>query len=207
MARNDPIYRFHYFDLRGLGETARYIFAYAHVEYEDVRVKREDWSYQKDTTPFRSLPYLEVDGEQIGQSNALCRFLARRFNLAGRDDLDMARVDALVDYVNGKRYNQWKPTSIFFPNIFVRYLTPTNCFWLVNSVYVCAHFTFKDTLIWKYILLLNIHHLQWNISYKSFMCTFNSVMHFFAVIILWWNFPLLCWVPYYTHINLVISFW
>ncbi|OQV15584.1 putative Glutathione S-transferase 1 [Hypsibius exemplaris] len=103
MARNDPIYKLVYFDLRGLGETARQIFAYAAVEYEDHRIKREDWPYQKDATPFRTLPYLEVDGEVIGQSNAICRFLARRFNLAGRDDLEQARVDALVDYVNDVR--------------------------------------------------------------------------------------------------------
>ncbi|OQV21543.1 putative Hematopoietic prostaglandin D synthase [Hypsibius exemplaris] len=103
MARNDPIYKLVYFDLRGLAETARYIFAYAAVEYEDYRVKREEWPYQKDATPFRTLPYLEVDGDVIGQSNAICRFLAHRFNLAGHDDLQQARVDALVDYVNDVR--------------------------------------------------------------------------------------------------------
>jgi prostaglandin-H2 D-isomerase / glutathione transferase len=124
MARNDPMYKLVYFDLRGLGETARYIFAYANVEYEDCRLKREDWPTQKKDTPFHSLPYLEVDGEIIGQSNAIFRLLAKRFNLAGHDDMEQARVDALVDYISGKKTRTASKFHLFFV-FFVFLRTPT----------------------------------------------------------------------------------
>lgn len=38
-----PAYKFTYFDLRGVGEVIRYIFKYANIEFEDVRIKGEDW--------------------------------------------------------------------------------------------------------------------------------------------------------------------
>ena len=43
------------------------------------------------------LPVLEVDGKAIGQSMTIARFLARRYNLAGKNDLEEAEADMLVD--------------------------------------------------------------------------------------------------------------
>ena len=43
------------------------------------------------------LPVLEVDGKTIGQSMTIARFLARRYNLAGKNDLEEAEADMLVD--------------------------------------------------------------------------------------------------------------
>lgn len=104
MGSNSPQYKLRYFDVRGLAELCRYIFAYAQVEYQDDRLKREDWASIKPTTPFHQLPVLEVDGKVIAQSNAIARFLARRFNLAGKDEYEQALVDGLADYLNGKEY-------------------------------------------------------------------------------------------------------
>ncbi|GAU88188.1 hypothetical protein RvY_00932 [Ramazzottius varieornatus] len=104
MARGDPNYKLTYFDLRGLSEPVRYLFAYAKVEYDDNRIKREDWPAMKKDMPFRTLPVLEVDGQTIGQSKAIGRFLAKRFNLVGQDDIEQARVDALVDYLEDVKH-------------------------------------------------------------------------------------------------------
>lgn len=53
-----------------------------------------------------TLPMLEVDGVQIGQSIAIARFLAKRFGLVGENDIEMAQadmiVDCLQDFVNGR---------------------------------------------------------------------------------------------------------
>ncbi|OQV15657.1 putative Glutathione S-transferase 1 [Hypsibius exemplaris] len=91
-------YKLIYFDARGVAEATRFIFAYAKVPFEDFRVPREDWPSLKEETPFGQLPVLEVDGKQIGQSAAFTRLLAKRFNLAGKDDIEQALVDAIVDF-------------------------------------------------------------------------------------------------------------
>ena len=50
-------------------------------------------------TVFGQLPVLEVDGVQLGQSMAIARYLARKYNLAGKTDLEMAQADMVVDCV------------------------------------------------------------------------------------------------------------
>ena len=48
-----PIYKLTYFDLRARAEPTRIVFAYAGVDYEDVRVdfvnRKEDWLSLKDS--------------------------------------------------------------------------------------------------------------------------------------------------------------
>jgi glutathione S-transferase len=46
------------------------------------------------------LPYLVVDSVKLPQSLAIARLLAKRFNLAGSDDLEQAKTDAVIDTVN-----------------------------------------------------------------------------------------------------------
>ncbi len=48
-------------------------------------------------TPFLSLPLLCWDGHEVGQSTAIARFCAKKCGLAGRDDLEAATADSIVD--------------------------------------------------------------------------------------------------------------
>lgn len=50
--------------------------------------------------PLNQIPVLEVDGMKIPQSAAIVRFLAKQFNLAGKDCLVQAKVDAVRDTIN-----------------------------------------------------------------------------------------------------------
>lgn len=93
----EPDYKLTYFNGRGLAEPIRLLFAYAHVEYKDVRIEKEQWPSIKPTTPFGKVPVLEVDGKKVGQSVAICRYLARKWNLAGQNDWDALQCDVLVD--------------------------------------------------------------------------------------------------------------
>merc|ERR1712226_433977 len=98
-----PKVKLTYFNLRAKGEPARLLLAYGGIKYEDYRVSFEDqreWKAMKPTTPYGSLPLLEWDGVCIAQSMAIARFLAREVGLAGRNSLEAAQVDEIVDAVN-----------------------------------------------------------------------------------------------------------
>ncbi|XP_070548576.1 S-crystallin SL11-like isoform X1 [Ptychodera flava] len=95
-----PQYRLMYFNLRARAETSRMIFAAAGVEYEDVRVAREKWPTEKTSGkyPFGQMPCLEIDGTfTLAQSRAIGRYLANEYGLAGKDNLEKAKVDMVVD--------------------------------------------------------------------------------------------------------------
>jgi len=100
-----PTYKLTYFNGRGRAEAARLVFAKAGVPYEDVRITFEQWGAMKDSTLFGSLPMLEVDGVRLGQSYPVAAFLAKRFGLHGKTDIEEAQVDgvnhALIDLSDG----------------------------------------------------------------------------------------------------------
>ena len=48
---------------------------------------------------FGKLPVLEYDGKTISQSRAIARFLARKYELAGKNDIEEAEADMIVDYI------------------------------------------------------------------------------------------------------------
>merc|ERR1712059_31879 len=83
-----------------MGEPARLILAQAGVQYEDIRIEREAWLALKAKVPMGQLPMLEVDGKTICQSMAISRYCAKRFGLAGQNDLEAALADQAVDAVS-----------------------------------------------------------------------------------------------------------
>lgn len=104
-----------YFNGRGLAETSRLLLALVGGEYEDFRYPLEiiDWKTHNmtkaefdqdklDNKLERSLnkvPFLEVDGAVIPQSKSIERYLARRYNLMGDNDLDFARIDSICECI------------------------------------------------------------------------------------------------------------
>lgn len=108
-------YKLHYFDGRGRAEIIRLIFVTAGVEYEDIRIPREEWPAVKPSKliscsssdliltpsserltdmPLGQMPVLEVDGVKLCQSGAISRYLANLYDLAGKSDMDKYWVDA-----------------------------------------------------------------------------------------------------------------
>ncbi|KAK6633934.1 hypothetical protein RUM43_001535 [Polyplax serrata] len=92
-----PDYKLIYFNARGRAEHIRFIFAYAGVDYVDERITQEEWEEYKKRTPFGMVPVLEVEGHTISQSNAIARYLAKKHNLAGKNDWESLECDILVD--------------------------------------------------------------------------------------------------------------
>lgn len=92
-----PSYKLNYFNGRGRAEITRLIFAAAGQTYTDNRVASEDWPALKPESPIGQMPYLEVDGAKLPQSISIARFVARELNLAGKNSLEQAQADAIVD--------------------------------------------------------------------------------------------------------------
>ena len=100
-----------YFNVKGLGETSRILLALAGAEFEDYRyplqvvdlasykfIKTEfdlDKANGKLVKSQGKVPYLEVDGQVISQSKAIERYISRRFNLLGDDEISAARIDSI----------------------------------------------------------------------------------------------------------------
>jgi len=89
-------YKLTYFNFRARAEVIRLLFALNDVEYEDVRVEAVT-AEVKSRTPFGQVPILEIDGRTFCQSYAIGRYLARKFNLAGKTELDQLQADMVVD--------------------------------------------------------------------------------------------------------------
>ncbi|XP_070548519.1 S-crystallin SL11-like [Ptychodera flava] len=94
-----PKHRVIYFNARGGAEPSRLVLSAAGVDFEDVRFTREEWEIEKRTGkyPFGQLPCLDTDGEMLSQSRAIARYLANEYGLAGKTNLEKAKVDMLND--------------------------------------------------------------------------------------------------------------
>jgi glutathione S-transferase len=90
-------YKLYYFNGRGRAELSRLIFAAAGQQFEDIRYEGSQWPAHKSEMPLGQMPVLEVDGIKLPQSMSIARFLAKQFSLAGKDNLEQAKVDAVVD--------------------------------------------------------------------------------------------------------------
>lgn len=56
--------------------------------------------------PFGKVPVLEIDGKKIDQSTAICRYLAKQCDLAGKDDWEALEIDAAVDTIHDLRASE-----------------------------------------------------------------------------------------------------
>merc|ERR1711972_466873 len=129
-----PNVKLTYFNLRGRGEPCRIMLAYGGIKYEDERIPppwdpATSWPTLKPNTPFGVLPILTWDGEEICQSMACARFVAREVGLYGKSSLEQAQVDEIVDVIQD------------LTNTFIK-------FYFANSL------TWADTHVFMYISAL-----------------------------------------------------
>nr|AEE61730.1 unknown [Dendroctonus ponderosae] len=92
-----PKYKLIYLNTYGRAEPLRYMFAYAGQDYVYEIIEKEDWPKLKPNTPYGQLPVLEVDGKPVAQTTAIARYLAKQFNIQGKDDWEILQADSLVE--------------------------------------------------------------------------------------------------------------
>ena len=98
-----PQYKLIYFNLKARAEVIRLLFSVFDQKFEDIRHPLEEWPSIKPTLPFQQAPVLEIteNGKtyQIAQSHAIERFLANRFNLLGKTEIERAQVDMIGEEI------------------------------------------------------------------------------------------------------------
>lgn len=102
-----PSYRLTYFDFDGgRAEPIRIAFHVAGVEFEDHRISFAEFGKMRSSTRFSSVPVLEIDGEALTQSNAMCRYVGKMAGLYPEDDLQafycdeaMGAIEDLLHYI------------------------------------------------------------------------------------------------------------
>lgn len=56
--------------------------------------------------PMSQVPILEIDGKVYHQSKAISRYLAKKGNLYGSDELEALEIDAAVDDIEDLRHGE-----------------------------------------------------------------------------------------------------
>lgn len=98
-----------YFNARGAAETIRTIFAIAGEEYVDTRFEitpgtmiAPDFVAAKENGDLDMnlgrAPLLVTSEGVIGQSKAIERYLAKKFNLMGSSDIEAAQIDCIAEH-------------------------------------------------------------------------------------------------------------
>ena len=94
-----------YFDVPlSRGEECRLALHVAGVAFDDNRIARAAWPELKPTTPFGSVPVLEMPGRPpLAQTNAILVFLGREYGLHPQDNFEAARHEAMMAHVEDLR--------------------------------------------------------------------------------------------------------
>ena len=112
------------------------------LDYKDERLpvpwdNTTAWTYIKPNMSWGQLPVLTWNGVQIGQSMTIARFIAREIGISGNNNLEMAKVDEIIDAIQDAitaMYNAWfsdnrkeeliKLRDQTFPFVLVRFWKP-----------------------------------------------------------------------------------
>lgn len=128
------------------------------------------------------LPYLTVDGEKIAQSIAFARMLARRFNMAGKEEIEQVKTDVVVDTVsdlqNGYYLKVFKATENR-DQVISKFLTEDALGHLEKiekllNLYGSEGFSVGNSLTWADLHLYDVTSIILNLN-KDILNSFSRV--------------------------------
>jgi len=91
-------YKLTYFDFDGgRAEPIRIAFHAAGIDFEDNRLSFQEFNEMRKDTRFNSLPVLEIDGAEVTQTNAVCRYVGKMAGLYPTDDVQALYCDEALD--------------------------------------------------------------------------------------------------------------
>lgn len=91
-------YKLTYFDFDGgRGEPVRIAFHAAGIEFEDERWTFPKFQEKRGGTRFNAVPVMEIDGNAVTQSTAMCRYIGKMAGLYPEDNLQALYCDEVMD--------------------------------------------------------------------------------------------------------------
>lgn len=98
-------YKLTYFEASvSRGEECRLALHLAGVDFEDRRLKSDEWARLKAWAPYGALPVLETAGKPpLAQSNAILAYVGRKYGLHPKDPWEAARHEAILAAVEELR--------------------------------------------------------------------------------------------------------
>lgn len=91
-------YKVTYFDFAGgRAEPIRIALHAAGLPFEDVRWSFPEFGEKRHDARFQAVPFLEIDGDVVTQSNAICRYIGKMCDLYPADDLQALYCDEVLD--------------------------------------------------------------------------------------------------------------
>lgn len=87
-------YKLTYFDVDGgRAEPIRIAFHAAGIEFDDVRLPFPEFMEKRSNLRFHCVPVLHIDGVEVTQSNAMCRYVGRLAGLYPENDIEALYCD------------------------------------------------------------------------------------------------------------------
>ncbi|XP_050392383.1 glutathione S-transferase P 1 [Patella vulgata] len=96
-------YRLEYFDVRGRGESIRYLLKDNELVYDEVLIDFADWPKYKPKMPYGQAPAFYSGDTLFVQSNSILRYLGRKHDMYPSDPVTAYQVDMLNDGVEDLR--------------------------------------------------------------------------------------------------------
>jgi len=96
-------FKLQYFNLKGRAEVSRVMLKIRGIDFEDARFAPPEFATAKASGELSvnmdRVPLMTVGDVTFGQSMAIERFVAKRANLIGSNDIEAAQIDCLVEHV------------------------------------------------------------------------------------------------------------
>ena len=90
--------KLYYFNLRARAELIRLVLVATGRTWNDIRFDSAQWTEYKHKMLLGQVPVLELaDGTQLPQALCIARYVARETGLAGKDNLESAKIDVVID--------------------------------------------------------------------------------------------------------------
>lgn len=90
-----------YFDALGEAEVIRILLKFLNVDYEDKRLRLEDWEKVKEIAEFGQCPVLLMEEKRLVQTRAILRYVAQKHGLypALKDLTNIYSLESACDFV------------------------------------------------------------------------------------------------------------